>query len=52
MTSTADVIRFDYAAVEEDKHILEGTDHDVPLDPSGIEVSMASDKPGLPFAKC
>jgi hypothetical protein len=46
-TSTADVIRFDSAIVAEDKYILEGTDHDVPLDPRGIETSMASDKPGL-----
>lgn len=46
-TSTADVIRFDQAVVDEDKYILEGTDHDVPLDPRGIEASMASDKPGL-----
>jgi hypothetical protein len=46
-TSTADVIRFDQAIVEEDKHILEGTDPDVPLDPRGIEASMASDEPGL-----
>ena len=46
-TSTADVIRFDRAIVEEDKHILEGTDPDVPLDPRGIEANMASDKPGL-----
>jgi phenylpropionate dioxygenase-like ring-hydroxylating dioxygenase large terminal subunit len=46
-TSTADVIRFDHAVVEEDKYILEGTDHDVPLSPRGIEASMASDKPGL-----
>lgn len=46
-TSTADVIRFDHAVVEEDKYILEGTDHDVPLASRGIEASMASDKPGL-----
>jgi hypothetical protein len=46
-TSTADVIRFDRAVVEEDKYILEGTDHDVPLDLRGVEFSMASDKPGL-----
>jgi phenylpropionate dioxygenase-like ring-hydroxylating dioxygenase large terminal subunit len=46
-TSTADVIRFDLAIVIEDKHILEGTDHDVPLDSRGIEANMASDKPGL-----
>jgi len=46
-TSTADVIRFDRAIVEEDKHILEGTDPDVPLDPRGIEANMASDQPGL-----
>jgi phenylpropionate dioxygenase-like ring-hydroxylating dioxygenase large terminal subunit len=46
-TSTADVIRFDLAIVEEDKHILEGTDPDVPLDPRGIEANMASDEPGL-----
>lgn len=46
-TSTVDVIRFDHAVVEEDKYILEGTDHDVPLDPRGIEASMASDRPGL-----
>jgi phenylpropionate dioxygenase-like ring-hydroxylating dioxygenase large terminal subunit len=46
-TSTADVIRFDLAIVSEDRHILEGTDHDVPLDPRGIEANMASDGPGL-----
>jgi len=46
-TSTADVIRFDLAIVAEDKHILEGTDYDVPLDSRGIEANMASDKPGL-----
>ena len=46
-TSTADVIRFDNAVVEEDRYILEGTDYDVPLVPRGIEASMASDKPGL-----
>jgi phenylpropionate dioxygenase-like ring-hydroxylating dioxygenase large terminal subunit len=46
-TSTADVIRFDHAVVEEDRYILEGTDHDVPLDPRGLEASMASDRPGL-----
>jgi phenylpropionate dioxygenase-like ring-hydroxylating dioxygenase large terminal subunit len=46
-TSTADVIRFDLAVVEEDKYILEGTDHDVPLEPRGIESSMGSDRPGL-----
>ncbi len=46
-TSTADVIRFDNAVVEEDKYILEGTDYDVPLDYRGIEASMASDRPGL-----
>lgn len=46
-TSTADVIRFDNAVVEEDKYILEGTEHDVALDPRGIEASMASDRPGL-----
>jgi len=46
-TSTADVIRFDSAIVEEDRYILESTDHDVPLEPRGIEASMASDKPGL-----
>lgn len=46
-TSTADVIRFDRAVVEEDKYILEGTEFDVALDPRGVECSMASDKPGL-----
>ena len=46
-TSTEDVIRFDSAIVKEDKYILEGTDPDVPLDPRGIEASMASDEPGL-----
>ena len=33
--STADVIRFDRAVVEEDKYILEGTDYDVALEPRG-----------------
>lgn len=46
-TSTADVIRFDQAVVDEDRYILEGTEHDVALDPRGVEFSMASDKPGL-----
>jgi hypothetical protein len=46
-TSTTDVIRFDRAVVQEDRHILEGTEHDVALDPRGVEFSMASDKPGL-----
>ena len=50
-TSTEDVIRFDHAIVEEDKYILEGTDHDVPLDSRGFEASMTSDKPGLIIRK-
>ncbi len=45
--STADVIRFDRAVVEEDKYVLEGTDYDVALEPRGLEFSMVSDKPGL-----
>ena len=46
-TSTEDVIRFDRAVVEEDRYILEDTDWDVPLQGRGVEVSMASDRPGL-----
>jgi phenylpropionate dioxygenase-like ring-hydroxylating dioxygenase large terminal subunit len=46
-TSTEDVIRFDRAVVEEDRFILEGTDWDIPLQGRGIEMSMASDRPGL-----
>ena len=42
-----DVNRFDRQVTLEDKGILESTDWDVPLDQSGVEANMPSDRPGL-----
>jgi phenylpropionate dioxygenase-like ring-hydroxylating dioxygenase large terminal subunit len=41
------VIAFDRVVTEEDKGILESTDWDVPLDQTGIEMNMPSDRPGV-----
>lgn len=43
----ADVIAFDRQVTCEDQAILESTDYDVPLDQTGMELNMASDRPGL-----
>jgi phenylpropionate dioxygenase-like ring-hydroxylating dioxygenase large terminal subunit len=43
----AKVIAFDRQVTEEDRLILESTDFDVPLDQTGIEMNMPSDKPGV-----
>lgn len=43
----ADVIAFDRQVTLEDQAILESTDHDVPLDQMGVELNMASDRPGV-----
>lgn len=40
------VVAFDRAVTLEDKHVLESTDPDVPIDPRG-ERHMASDEPGI-----
>lgn len=46
--STAELIAWDQAVIDEDKEILESTDWDAPLDASsGEEGSMISDQPGL-----
>jgi phenylpropionate dioxygenase-like ring-hydroxylating dioxygenase large terminal subunit len=46
--STAELIAWDQAVIDEDKEILESTDYDAPLDAStGEEGSMISDQPGL-----
>jgi phenylpropionate dioxygenase-like ring-hydroxylating dioxygenase large terminal subunit len=42
-----EVNRFDRQVTIEDKGILEATDYDVPLDQSGFEANMPSDRPGL-----
>lgn len=42
-----DIIRFDRQVTAEDKYILESTDADVPLDQTGIEFNMPSDRPGV-----
>jgi len=42
-----DVIAFDRTVTEEDKFILESTDYDVPLDQTGVELNMVSDRPGI-----
>ncbi|MEM9163553.1 MAG: Rieske 2Fe-2S domain-containing protein [Cyanobacteria bacterium P01_F01_bin.4] len=42
----SDIVAFDRAVTLEDRAILEGTDHDVPLDIQA-EQHMASDKPGI-----
>lgn len=43
----AQVIAFDRQVTAEDRRILESTDWDVPLDQSGVEANMPSDRPGL-----
>ena len=43
----ADVIAFDRVVTDEDRDILESTDFDVPLDQTGIEMNMPSDRPGV-----
>lgn len=46
--STAELVAWDAAVIEEDREILESTDFDAPLDAStGEEGSMISDHPGL-----
>ena len=45
-----DVIAFDRAVTLEDKRILESTDYDVPLHPSGEE-HMFTDRPGILIRK-
>jgi len=42
-----DVIAFDRVVTAEDRDILESTDWDVPLDQTGIEFNMPSDRPGV-----
>lgn len=42
-----DVIAFDRVVTDEDRDILESTDFDVPLDQTGIEMNMPSDRPGV-----
>jgi phenylpropionate dioxygenase-like ring-hydroxylating dioxygenase large terminal subunit len=42
-----DVNRFDRQVTLEDRGILESTDFDVPLDQTGFESNMPSDRPGL-----
>lgn len=42
----SDIVAFDRAVTLEDKIILEGTDHDVPLE-IAAEQHMASDRPGI-----
>ncbi|MFT3965204.1 MAG: aromatic ring-hydroxylating dioxygenase subunit alpha [Sphingobium sp.] len=50
--STAELIAWDQAVIDEDKEILESTDFDAPLDSSsGEEGSMISDQPGLIIRK-
>ena len=46
-----DVIAFDRVVTNEDRYILESTDHDVPLDQIGSELNMASDRPGILMRK-
>ncbi|MFT8242470.1 Rieske 2Fe-2S domain-containing protein [Roseomonas sp. BN140053] len=43
----AKVIEFDRQVTEEDRGILESTEFDVPLDQTGVEMNMPSDKPGV-----
>jgi phenylpropionate dioxygenase-like ring-hydroxylating dioxygenase large terminal subunit len=43
----ADIVAFDRQVTEEDREILESTDFDVPLDQTGVEMNMPSDKPGV-----
>ena len=48
----ADIIAFDRQVTLEDRHVLESTDLNVPLDRSeGVELHMASDKPGILMRK-
>ncbi len=47
----ADAIAFDRRVTEEDRYILESTDHDVPLDEPARERNMASDKLGILMRK-
>ncbi|MEM7064650.1 MAG: aromatic ring-hydroxylating dioxygenase subunit alpha [Cyanobacteria bacterium P01_B01_bin.77] len=49
-TPADDVIAFDRAVTLEDKRILESTDSDVPLNPSGEE-HMLTDRPGIMIRK-
>lgn len=42
-----DVNAFDRQVTLEDQAILESTDYDVPLDQTGMELNMASDRPGI-----
>lgn len=42
-----DVIAFDRVVTDEDRDILESTEFDVPLDQTGIEMNMPSDRPGV-----
>lgn len=44
--TAADIVAFDRAVTLEDKHVLEGTDYDVPLEVKA-EQHMASDQPGI-----
>jgi phenylpropionate dioxygenase-like ring-hydroxylating dioxygenase large terminal subunit len=41
------VIAFDRVVTGEDREILESTDWDVPLDQTGLEMNMPSDRPGV-----
>jgi phenylpropionate dioxygenase-like ring-hydroxylating dioxygenase large terminal subunit len=41
------VVDFDRVVTGEDKEILESTDWDVPLDQTGLEMNMPSDRPGV-----
>jgi Phenylpropionate dioxygenase and related ring-hydroxylating dioxygenases, large terminal subunit len=43
----ADIVEFDRQVTAEDRHILEATDHDVPLSDRTAEISMGSDRPGV-----
>jgi len=43
----ADIIKFDRQVTNEDRYILESSDFDVPLDQTGAEFSMGSDRPGI-----
>jgi phenylpropionate dioxygenase-like ring-hydroxylating dioxygenase large terminal subunit len=43
----ADIIAFDRQVTAEDKDILESTEWDVPLDQTGREMNMPSDRPGV-----
>ena len=43
----ADIIAFDRQVTAEDRGILETTDYDVPLDQTGLEMNMPSDRPGV-----